>query len=196
MHRYIFLTVIFFILLLSESGFCEVDISGEFLTDNRFRIKGDNKFTWNENRLTLKLDSEISGAHLYSEIWLRGFGFPSVSQSSDLQEKIKDKVSPWAIELREAYIDFYKLFTDNLELRIGMQRIAWGTADKLNPTDTKGHRRKRLHQFLTEATGLRVLRDRIAKITGLMQISANKRKFKELYERLESKQRWFNFPED
>ena len=135
MRRYIFLTVIPSILLLSASGFCEIDISGEFLTDNRFRIKGDNKFTWNENRLTLKLDSAISGAHLYSEIWLRGFGFPSISQSSDLQEKSKEKVSPWAIELREAYIDFYKLFTDNLELRIGRQRIAWGTADKFNPTD-------------------------------------------------------------
>jgi hypothetical protein len=90
-------------------SFAEVNLGGSILTDNRFRVRGDNKFTWNENRLALKLDSEISGAHLYSEIWLRGFGFPSVSQSSDLQEKSKEKVSPWAIELREAYIDFYKL---------------------------------------------------------------------------------------
>lgn len=68
--------------------------------------------------------------------------------------------------------------------------------DRLNPTTSKGTRKKRLHQFLTEAKGLRVLRDRIAKVTGLMQISANKRKFKALYERLESKQRWFDFPGD
>ena len=135
MRKLLIFCVVAIIPLVYRVSFAEVNLGGSILTDNRFRVRGDNKFTWNENRLTLKLDSEISGAYLYSEIWLRGLGFPSVFQSSDLQEKSKEKVSPWAIELREAYIDFYKLFTDNLELRIGRQRIAWGTADKLNPTD-------------------------------------------------------------
>lgn len=74
--------------------------------------------------------------------------------------------------------------------------LVYEELDRLNPPTPKGTRKKRLHQYLTEAKGLRVLRDRIAKITGIMQISANKRKFGELYKRLESKQRWFNFPED
>jgi hypothetical protein len=67
---------------------------------------------------------------------------------------------------------------------------------KLDPVNEKGQRRKRLHQFLNEALGLRVLRDRIAKVTAIMQISPNMRRFKESYERMESKQLWFDYPED
>lgn len=66
---------------------------------------------------------------------------------------------------------------------------------ELNPLDEKGQRRKRLHQFLSEALSLRVLRDRISKITAIMQISPNMRRFKEDYERMESKQLWLNYPE-
>lgn len=135
MRRYIFLTGILSILLLAESGLCDIDIGGDFLTDNRFRVKKDNKLTYNENRVSLKLNSDISRASLYIETWLKGLGFPEVSQSSQLQDKDKEKVSPWAVEIRELYIDFYQFLSDKLELRVGRQRIAWGTADKLNPTD-------------------------------------------------------------
>ena len=68
--------------------------------------------------------------------------------------------------------------------------------NRLNPLDRKGYRKKRLHQFLSEKLGLRVLRDRIAKVTAIMQISPNMRRYKESYKRMESKQMWFNFPED
>jgi hypothetical protein len=40
------------------------------------------------------------------------------------------------------------------------------------------------------------LRDRIAKVTAIMQISPNMRRFKESYERMESKQLWLDFPEE
>ncbi len=36
---------------------------------------------------------------------------------------------------REAYLDLYGFLSPELDIRIGLQRIAWGTADKLNPTD-------------------------------------------------------------
>jgi hypothetical protein len=39
------------------------------------------------------------------------------------------------VDFREAYVDLYGFLFDNLDIRIGRQRIAWGTADKLNPTD-------------------------------------------------------------
>ena len=66
---------------------------------------------------------------------------------------------------------------------------------ELNPS-RNGIRKKRLHQFLSDKTGLRVLRDRIAKITGIMQISHNKPDFERNYARLESKQKWLDFPEN
>jgi len=60
--------------------------------------------------------------------------------------------------------------------------------NRLNPADKKGARRKRLHQFLNEDLGIRALRNRIGKITALLQISPNKRKFESNFNRMESKQ--------
>lgn len=57
----------------------------------------------------------------------------------------------------------------------------------------KGAKSNRLHQFLNDERGLRVLRDRIGKITVLLQISNDKSKFESAYGRMESKQMWFNF---
>jgi hypothetical protein len=58
----------------------------------------------------------------------------------------------------------------------------------LNPVDRNGARRNRFHQFLTEELGIKTLRNRIAKVTALLQISANKRRFESNYQRMESKQ--------
>ncbi len=136
MRKLMILTGVVMAGLFFKTAFAVVNISGSVLTDNRFRVEEENnKFVRNENRLTLKLDSDISGAHAYGEVWLRGWGVPGVSQSNNLQEPGKEKIMPWAIDFREAYIEFQKLLSDNLELRVGRQIIAWGTADKLNPTD-------------------------------------------------------------
>ncbi len=136
MRKLMILTGIMIAGLFFKAAFAEVNISGSVLTDNRFRVEEENnKFVRNENRLTLKLDSDISGAHAYGEVWLRGWGVPGVLQSGDLQEPGKERVIPWVLDFREAYVDFYKILSNNLELRVGRQRIAWGTADKLNPTD-------------------------------------------------------------
>lgn len=121
-------------LLAQESAGSEVNWNGYLQTDNRLRLNGDNDFSWQEYRLDLKIEVKpIEKAYFYSEIWLRSFGFPTAQNSSDLVDK--DKVSPLSLDLREAYVDLYGFLFDNLDLRIGRQRIAWGTADKLNPTD-------------------------------------------------------------
>jgi hypothetical protein len=115
-------------------SFAQVDIGGYIQTDIRMQTSGDNIFSWNENRLDLTLGANPSGdAHLFSELWLLNYGFPQVNSSSDLTDG--DKISPWNLDLRETYIDLYGFLLDDLDLRIGRQRIAWGTADKLNPTD-------------------------------------------------------------
>jgi hypothetical protein len=110
-----------------------VDLSGYLQTDDRVRIK-DWTVPWQEYRLALNINySPTDKIHFYSEAWLRSFGFSNVSRSSDLIDK--EKVAPWDLDFREAYIDLYGFLFSNLDLRIGRQRIAWGTADKLNPTD-------------------------------------------------------------
>lgn len=113
----------------------QVDIGGHILTDNRVFTK-DGLFYWNENRLALELDAQPSDeAHVYSELWVRGFGFSEVTASSDLMDQNKDKVQPWDMVFREAYLDLYGFILPDVDIRIGRQRITWGTADKLNPTD-------------------------------------------------------------
>jgi len=121
-------------LLAQESEISLVKWNGYLQTDNRLQLKGDNDFSWNEYRLDLKTEVKpAEKTHFYSEIWLRSFGFPTVQNSADLFDR--NKVSPLNLDFREAYVDLYGFLFNNLDIRIGRQRIAWGTADKLNPTD-------------------------------------------------------------
>ena len=58
---------------------------------------------------------------------------PGINSSSDLYNK--GIIDPYNLEVREAYVQLYGFLTKNLDVTIGRQRIVWGTADKLNPTD-------------------------------------------------------------
>ena len=140
LHTYLLAIVCLLMIFFSypinaqEDTGSEIEWGGYLQTDNRLRLKGDNDFSWQEYRLDLKAEVRpIEKAHFYSELWLRSWGFPTVQNSSDLVSK--DKVSPWGLDIREAYFDLYGFLFENLDIRIGRQRIAWGTGDKLNPTD-------------------------------------------------------------
>ena len=117
--------------ILADNG---LNLGGYLQTDNHLRLRDDNYFSWQEYRLDMKAELKPSkGAHFYSELWLRSWGVPDVQNSLDLGTK--DKVAPWNLDVREAYVDLYGFLLDDLDIRIGRQRIAWGTGDKLNPTD-------------------------------------------------------------
>lgn len=108
-------------------------LQGGLQIDHRFRLENGN-WSWNENRLELKLDKKFADkARFRSDIWLRSFGFPFLQSAQQLFNK--DETSPYNLDFREAYVELYGVFTKNLDMKIGRQRIAWGTADKLNPTD-------------------------------------------------------------
>jgi len=109
-------------------------LSGELLTDQRLLLKDNNDWAWNENRLSLKLDKQLSSeSKFYSEVWLRNIGLPNTVQSADLYNK--GIVDPYNLEIREAYVQLNGFLTPKLDLTIGRQQIVWGTADKLNPTN-------------------------------------------------------------
>ncbi len=108
-------------------------LSGELFTDQRFLLKSPNDWAWNENRLTLNLEKSTDNAKFYSEVWLRNIGLPNIHSSSDLYNK--GIIDPYNLEVREAYVQLNGFLTKNLDVAIGRQRIVWGTADKLNPTD-------------------------------------------------------------
>jgi len=112
----------------------KLKLSGELMTDQRFLLDDPNDWAWNENRLTLKLDKKITdNSKFYSEVWLRDIGLPQINSSADLYNK--GIVDPYNLEIREAYVQLFGFLTKNLDVKIGRQRIVWGTADKLNPTD-------------------------------------------------------------
>jgi len=112
----------------------KLKISGELLTDDRILLKDKNNWAWNENRIALRLDKKItSSSKFYSEVWLRNIGLPNITSSGDLYNK--GIVDPYNLEIREAYVQLFGFLTKNLDIKIGRQRITWGTADKLNPTD-------------------------------------------------------------
>jgi len=135
------LTVIIVIVLSINSNIAnaqengdKIKLSGELLTDQRFLLEDPNDWAWNENRLTLKFNRKITGnSKFYSEVWLRNIGLPGINSSADLYNK--GIVDPYNLEVREAYVQLFGFLTENLDVKIGRQRIAWGTADKLNPTD-------------------------------------------------------------
>lgn len=129
---YVFRVFVVFFSLYSFLS-ASIDWSGYLQTDNRLLTKDWSK-SWQEYRLSLQTNYKPNdNFNFYSEIWIRSIGFPDINKSNDLTNK--QKLSPVELDLREAYLDLYGLFSKNLDLRIGRQRIAWGVADKLNPTD-------------------------------------------------------------
>ncbi|MEO0185430.1 MAG: hypothetical protein ABIL20_06500 [candidate division WOR-3 bacterium] len=111
-----------------------LDWSGYFSTDHRILIKEDYPLSFEEYRLNLNPQQNLNdNIKFYGEVWLRSFGLPKIESLDDLFSK--NKITPFEIDIREAYIDILKFPLENIDLRIGRQRIAWGTADKINPTD-------------------------------------------------------------
>ncbi len=109
-------------------------LSGELITDQRFLLEKPNDWAWNENRLILKLNKKVTDySKFYGEVWLRNIGLPNISSSEDLYNK--NIIDPYNLEVREAYVQLYGFLTKDIDVKIGRQRITWGTADKLNPTD-------------------------------------------------------------
>ncbi|MBW6492130.1 MAG: hypothetical protein K0B15_13160 [Lentimicrobium sp.] len=110
----------------------QLTIRGELLTDQRILMKADHDWAWNETRLDLKLDKRSGKVKFFGNVWLKHLGGPATLQSSGLYSK--DQISPWNLDLREAYAEVSGFVFENLDLKVGRQRIAWGTADRFNPT--------------------------------------------------------------
>lgn len=101
----------------------EGNLNGSISTDQRLRFD-PQEFTRNETRFNIKLQGALGDQYAY-------FGEAQLRGTRDLTAEDQYE---WDADLREGYLDLYKFFSDNLDVRLGKQIIAWGTADKLNPT--------------------------------------------------------------
>jgi len=132
MQRIIVLFFIMFVLgCISQA---DTSLNGELKLDERVYSADPGSINYNRATLLLKTRSDISGqVSGYGELKVRTQDRPAVSSPSDLTSK--STVTPISIELKEAYVDVYAFPLANTDLRAGKQRIAWGTADRLNQTD-------------------------------------------------------------
>ncbi len=115
----------------------KTDIGGFWEFNQRFLTNSSDKgipYQDIYSRLRLKLHSDISD-YVSAEVSMdtRLYGKSNQSLFTDLSSPSGQY--PIDILLWEAYLDIYDLGIDGLDLRIGKQRIAWGTADGINPTD-------------------------------------------------------------
>ncbi len=117
-----------------------VDIKGDFSTETRFSISNGD-YLFNEENGRIKFDQQVD-ENLYGMAAIRfryydnPIGRDSLNGTLDLNELgILYSVQPFEISLDEAYFTYQNFIFERLDLTAGKERIAWGTADKLNPTD-------------------------------------------------------------
>jgi hypothetical protein len=130
-----FLALLIFLLISKTLGEAvSLNWNGYLFLDNRANVNSPVEFSWNEYRLDIKGEVYAFGkTKFFGETWIRSLGFPSVNSITNLTNP--SLLLSQNILLREAYVDLYGLAFENLDLRIGRQRISWGKGDRINPTD-------------------------------------------------------------
>lgn len=111
------------------------NVGGFVSVDRRFGIGGDSVTVANfYNRFRPELSvSPAEDVYLFASLDIRSYDFPDVKSENDLEDP--ESHFPTDVTLWEGYVQLWSFLTDDLDLRVGKQRIQWGTADKLNPTD-------------------------------------------------------------
>ncbi len=120
----------------------DLDVGGYLRFDKRFVVETrDGKLAYDGvpqfpvyHQAFLQLKAK-PGSNVEAKLSaaLRYYDFMIAKDLYGLQKS--EELFPLEPLLWEAYVDVFGLGTDRLDLRIGKQRIAWGTADRFNPTD-------------------------------------------------------------
>ncbi len=111
----------------------ELDWRGYVESDLRFALEDDVPFERSESTLYGRIGAKM-GAHLAGAADLR-LAFverPSPLKFAGLTDRQALDAFRW--ESDAMYVELRDLGPDGLDLRIGRQRIAWGSADRFNPT--------------------------------------------------------------
>lgn len=110
-------------------------LGGSLTLDKRVTAGGDSAVVAHAyNRLRVELSAPLGEKlYLFSSAEARFYDQPRTATVRDLEDP--EGIFPLDLMLWEAYADVYGLLLPNLDLRLGKQRVAWGRADRLNPTD-------------------------------------------------------------
>ncbi len=109
-------------------------INGEFRYDKRFLIKEKTQAEIPFHELMIKYQTlPKENIEIFVSTKFRFWDKNLVYNLSDLS--FLHKSYPYEFSVWEAYCSVTGFLLPNLDFKIGKQRIAWGTADKLCPTD-------------------------------------------------------------
>lgn len=117
---------------------CDFGMAVESVT--WYDSEGDSQgVSRNEQALQLRLhtDPDRRWQFVTAVDLVTGTDMPRVELAGDGVEEQNDQ---WQVRSDAAYIDMQRLGLDGLDVRIGRQVIAWGTADIFNPTDVLSSR--------------------------------------------------------
>lgn len=131
MKRIVLFLIIFLPFIVRAQD--QIVLRGELNANQRMLLNDGNDWAWNENRLDLALEKRFEKTRFFGNLWLRHLGAPALSNSAGLYSQ--DRINPWSLDIREAYAEVRGFFFESLDLKVGRQRIAWGTSDMLSPTD-------------------------------------------------------------
>ena len=118
------------------------DLTGYVTFKNRFTIEPEERseFNYNEAILGMKLTAyPTDRVSLVGSVKLDAFYMEENlgnDNSFDIhQQQDRTNLDPVRLELDDAYVTISGLGLSDLDLKIGKQRITWGTGDQFNPTD-------------------------------------------------------------
>ncbi len=138
MNKYVVfaLPVMIVLFLLSPAkGMSEgIDLTGFVTFDKRINVSDGltNGDTLGKLRVEAKYNLSADIFTLVS-MDVRYFDLPTLEDFPAVPKIESDY--PLHILLWEAFFEFSPFISENLDVKIGKQRIVWGTADLLNPTD-------------------------------------------------------------
>jgi hypothetical protein len=127
--------------LLASAGISySMDIRGSFIMDTRFSLSNAD-LLFNQENGSLQFEQQVND-NLYGKAKI-GFKYYNNPIGKTTFNNILSadelgmiySVQPFEISLDEAYFTYSDFLINKLDLSAGKQRIAWGSADKLNPTD-------------------------------------------------------------
>ena len=125
----------------------EIDFSGRFQTDLRFRVTEINNSPWysptpyqpevvrNQNIFKGRVEAKSGKFSGVAELDFVMIGTPDLVTGLDALSS-RRTLDPFRIEAHAMYIEARDLFVKGLDFRIGQQLVQWGVGDQFNPTNT------------------------------------------------------------
>jgi hypothetical protein len=110
-------------------------IGGYLQLDRRLELGGDSvRIADFYNRFRPEISSRLDPRlYVFASLDLRFYDFTTAGSTVDLEDVGRN--FPTELTVWEAYANLSGVLVDGLDVTIGKQRIQWGTADELNPTD-------------------------------------------------------------